>query len=164
MVRTPPESDADTAESIAIHGFKPLVRIGNVTYRVGRLRYGQYEVVRILDDVRLGTFDCYPTLTVTSATIHPAFILNIARAAARAARPSWIRRITHAIRLRASDPPVNNLETPEGPTDSEVATGGGAGAPPTHETAAPPTHETTAPPTHKTAAENVTLQKPDEKG
>jgi hypothetical protein len=106
MVRTPNESDVENAESISIHGFKPLVRIGNVTYRIGRLRYGHYEVVRILDDVRLGTFQCFPTLTVTSATIHPAFILNIARAAARAARPSWIRRITHAIRLRTSGPPA----------------------------------------------------------
>jgi hypothetical protein len=112
-------NESENAESFAIHGFKPLVRIGNVTYRIGRLRYGHYEVVRILDDVRLGTFQCFPTLTVTSATIHPAFILNIARAAARAARPSWIRRITHAIRLRASDnpPPSTNADPP--PSDPD---------------------------------------------
>ena len=111
MGQTPNETALANAETFAIHGFKPLIRIGNVTYRIGRLRYGHYEVVRILDDVRLGTFQCYPALTVTSATIHPAFILNIARTAARAARPSWIRRITHAIRLRTSDPAVSNAET-----------------------------------------------------
>jgi hypothetical protein len=70
-----------------------------VTYRIGRLRHGEYEVVRILDDVRIGTFECSPNLTVTSSSIHPAFILSIARAAS--ARPSWVRRMAHALRGRS---------------------------------------------------------------
>ena len=78
--------------------FKSLIRFGNVTYRIGRLRHGEYEVVRILDDVRIGTFGCFPELTVTSATIHPTFILKIARAAARTTGTSWIRRLAHAFR------------------------------------------------------------------
>ncbi len=105
------EPSGHGAESVPLDSFKPLVRIGNVTYRIGRLRYGHYEVVRILDEVQLGTFECYPTLTVTSSIIHPAFILGIARAAARSARPSWIYRISHALRRHSSAPP--SAETPE---------------------------------------------------
>ncbi|HVR20473.1 MAG TPA: hypothetical protein VMS65_12270 [Polyangiaceae bacterium] len=78
--------------------FKSLIRFGNVTYRIGRLRHGEYEVVRILDDVRIGTFGCFPELTVTSSSIHPAFILKIARAAARSSGASWIQRLAHALR------------------------------------------------------------------
>ena len=78
--------------------FKSLIRFGNVTYRIGRLRHGEYEIVRILDDVRIGTFACLPNLTVTSSNIHPAFILSIARAAV--ARPSWVRRVAHALKRR----------------------------------------------------------------
>ena len=85
-------------ESGAPRSFKTLIRFGNVTYRIGRLRYGHYEVVRILDDARLGTFQSFPCLTVTSTTIHPAFILKIARAAARGASASWNERIAHVLR------------------------------------------------------------------
>lgn len=81
--------------------FKTLIRFGNVTYRIGRLSRGQYEVVRILDDVRLGTFESYPSLTVTSSSIHPSFILRIAQAAMRGASPSFIARLAHAIRRKS---------------------------------------------------------------
>ena len=81
--------------------FKTLIRFGNVTYRIGRLSRGQYEVVRILDDVRLGTFESYPSLTVTSSRIHPSFILKIAQAAMRGARPSFIERLAHAMRRKS---------------------------------------------------------------
>jgi hypothetical protein len=90
-----PDQDRAPATPLA---FKSLIRFGSVTYRISRLRHGEYEVVRILDDVRIGTFGCFPELTVTSSSIHPAFILKIARAAARTARTSWIRRLAHAFR------------------------------------------------------------------
>jgi hypothetical protein len=95
MSKEIPDQDRARATPLA---FKSLIRFGNVTYRIGRLRHGEYEVVRILDDVRIGTFGCFPELTVTSSSIHPAFILKIARAAARTARTSWIRRLAHALR------------------------------------------------------------------
>src|SRR5262249_54871838 len=98
MAKAPEQGRNDTSP----RSFKPLIRFGNVTYRIGRLSYGEYEVVRILDDVRLGTFESYPCLTVTSATIHPSFILKIAHAAASAARPSFIERLAHAFRRRNS--------------------------------------------------------------
>jgi hypothetical protein len=115
--------------------FRSLIRFGNVTYRIGRLRHGEYEVVRILDDVRIGTFQSEPQLTVTSSSIHPAFILSIARAAARSARTSWVKRVAQALRRR---------------TISGVIPRVGADAPSDPE----PSEE----------EEIVTLQKPEEKG
>jgi hypothetical protein len=93
-------ADPREGESGAPRSFKTLIRFGNVTYRIGRLRYGHYEVVRILDDARIGTFQSFPCITVTSANIHPAFVLKIAHAAARGASASWIERLALALRGR----------------------------------------------------------------
>jgi ribosomal protein L12E/L44/L45/RPP1/RPP2 len=144
MTNESPDHEADAAPLT----FKTLVRFGNVTYRIGRLSHGEYEVVRILDDVRIGTFGCFPQLTVMSSSIHPAFILKIARAAARASRPSWIRRLAHALRgKRVSE--IRSRVGPVAPTasDGEESHGGeshgGQG---------------------EREEEIVTLQKPEEKG
>src|SRR6185503_1743991 len=96
-------TDGSVDEGVEEHAprtFKTMIRFGNVTYRIARLRYGHYEVVRILDDAQLGTFQSYPFLAVTSARIHPAFILKIAQAAAQGAKPSWIERLALALRRR----------------------------------------------------------------
>ena len=114
-----PDQDPAPATPLA---FKSLVRFGNVTYRIGRLRHGEYEVVRILDDVRIGTFGCFPELTVMSSTIHPTFILKIAWAAARTTRTSWIRRLAHAFRGKPGSE-VRRLGDPaaQGPESSSEA-------------------------------------------
>lgn len=127
MRNRPNDPSGHRAEAGPIDSFKPLIRVGNVTYRIGRLRYGHYEVVRILDEVQLGTFECYPTLTVTSSIIHPAFILSIARAAARAARPSWIYRISHALRRHSSAPPIDESSPAEKTEDDADTAVGGTG-------------------------------------
>lgn len=87
-----------TSEPIA---FKPIVRIGVVSYRVARLTFGEYEIVRILDDRRIGTFRSFPAFEVTSSVIHPAFVRGIARAAAKGTRASWVERLEYAWRRRA---------------------------------------------------------------
>jgi len=121
MTNESPDHEANVAPLT----FKTLVRFGNVTYRIGRLRHGEYEVVRILDDVRIGTFGCFPQLTVTSSSVHPAFILKIAWTAVRASRPSWIRRLAHALRgKRVSE--IRSRVGPVAPTasdeDAEIVT------------------------------------------
>jgi hypothetical protein len=80
--------------------FKPIVRLGSVAYRVTRLEPGTYEIVRIVDDRRMGTFRSVPTFQVTSSEIHPAFVRKIAALAAKAARPSFAERIASAWRGR----------------------------------------------------------------
>jgi hypothetical protein len=110
-------------EPSAPAAFRSLIRYGNVTYRIGRLHRGEYEVVRILDDVRIGTFQAEPRLTVTSSSIHPAFILSIARAAA--SRTSWVKRVAHALRRRTISgviPRVSTDPPDEGETNEEIVT------------------------------------------
>ena len=106
-------------EPAAPTAFRPLIRFGNVTYRIGRLRRGEYEVVRILDDIRIGTFQSEPQLTVTSSSIHPAFILSIARAAA--SRTSWVKRVAHALRRRTISGVIPRVgaDAPDGGEASE---------------------------------------------
>jgi hypothetical protein len=115
MVKESPEPRFDEG---APRSFKSLIRFGNVTYRIARLSYGNYEVVRILDDVQMGTFRSYPCLTVTTASIHPSFILKIAQAAARAARPSWIERLAVAMRRKSEIRPRTRAEIDENPDPS----------------------------------------------
>jgi hypothetical protein len=80
--------------------FKPIVRVGVVSYRVTRLAFGKYEVVRIHDDRRVGTFRSFPEFEVTSAVTHPAFVRQIARAAMRGKRANWAERLAFAWRRR----------------------------------------------------------------
>ena len=80
--------------------FKPIVRMGGVSYRVTRLAFGRYEVVRILDDRQMGTFRSFPEFEVTSSVTHPTFVRQIARAALRGKRASWTERLAFAWRRR----------------------------------------------------------------
>ena len=73
--------------------FKPILRLGSIAYRVTRVALGEYEIVRVADDRRLGTFRSFPSFEVTSFTIHPALVRQIARAAATGAPPRLTERI-----------------------------------------------------------------------
>jgi hypothetical protein len=78
--------------------FKTMIRFGAQSYRVTRLRFSEYEIVRIVDDQQLGVFRSFPRVEVVSATIHPAFVLKIACAAARGTRAGWLERLALAWR------------------------------------------------------------------
>lgn len=89
-------------EPMAPQSFKTMIRFGSESYRVTRLRCSEYEVARIVDDQRLGVFRSFPRVEVVSATIHPAFLLKIACAAAKGTRAGWLERLAHAWRHRGS--------------------------------------------------------------
>jgi len=72
---------------------KGMVLVGGKTYRIVRLEPGQYEVVRILDDARVGTFSTQPKLLVTSHTIELTLMTQIARSALMGGKLSWIGRL-----------------------------------------------------------------------
>jgi len=73
---------------------KGMVQVAGTTYRIVRLGQGQYDVVRILDDQRVGTFRSFPRVEVTNSTIEPALMREIARAAIQGAKTSWVGRLT----------------------------------------------------------------------
>jgi len=72
---------------------KGMVLVGGKTYRIVRLGRGEYEVVRILDDVRVGTFSTQPKLQITSNTIELPLMTEIARSALMGGKLSWMGRL-----------------------------------------------------------------------
>ncbi|HET9958639.1 MAG TPA: hypothetical protein VFQ61_29300 [Polyangiaceae bacterium] len=77
------------ASAKAVRG---MVLVGGVTYRIVRLAAGSYSVIRILDDVEVGRFECAPKLRVERTCIDPVEFLVIAREAIQTAKTSWVGR------------------------------------------------------------------------
>ena len=73
---------------------KGMVQVAGTTYRIVRLGQGQYDVVRILDDLKVGSFVSFPRVEVTSSSIEPVLMREIARAAIQGAKTSWVGRLT----------------------------------------------------------------------
>jgi len=72
-----------------------MVQVRGVTYRVERLEPQHYAVVRLLDDVEMGTFRTLPALRLEPRGCDDDLFLEIARAALRFARTSgMIRAVT----------------------------------------------------------------------
>ena len=69
---------------------KGMVQVSGVTYRIVRVRAGQYEVVRLLDDVRVGAFAL--GMQAQALCGAPELIREIARVALQGGRTSWLPR------------------------------------------------------------------------
>ena len=69
-----------------------MVQVRGVTYRVERLEPQHYAVVRLLDDVEMGTFRTLPALRLEPRGCDDDLFLEIARAALRFARTSGMMR------------------------------------------------------------------------
>ncbi len=76
-----------------MHYTKGMVQVAGTTYRIIRAVSGQYEVVRIIDNRRVGTFVTDPKLQVTSHTVERSIMMDIALSALRTGRTTWIRRL-----------------------------------------------------------------------
>jgi hypothetical protein len=72
---------------------KGMVQVHSVTYRIVRLRAGQYEVVRLLDDARVGMFSLGSQTEAVCDGAAPELIREIARAALQGGRTSWVPRM-----------------------------------------------------------------------
>jgi hypothetical protein len=72
---------------------KGMVQVAGTTYRVVRLSRGLYQVVRILDDVPVGTFHKGTSVEVSAHGIEVELLKEIARAAIHGAKTSWVGRL-----------------------------------------------------------------------
>lgn len=72
---------------------KGMVQVSGATYRIVRLGPGEYEVVRLLDDARVGTFRSFPRVEVLTSQIDATLMRLIARAAVQGAKTSWVGRL-----------------------------------------------------------------------
>jgi hypothetical protein len=74
---------------------KGMVQVHSVTYRIVRLSAGHYEVVRLLDDVRVGKFTLGTRREAIVEGAAPDLIRQVARAAVQGGRTTWApRRMT----------------------------------------------------------------------
>lgn len=67
-----------------------MVQLFGTTYRVLRARSGCYEIVRIRDDVLVGSFSCGLTLSVTPLAVDAGLMKQLARAAVYRGKTSWM--------------------------------------------------------------------------
>lgn len=71
---------------------KGMVQVHGRTFRIVRVARGQYEVVRILDDKRMGAFSNDPTLKIADGE-HQELVREVARTAIQGGKTSWVGRL-----------------------------------------------------------------------
>jgi len=71
---------------------KGMVQVRSITYRIVRVHAGQYEVVRVLDDVRVGKFSLGARGEAIIEGDAPDVIREVARTALQGGRTTWAPR------------------------------------------------------------------------
>jgi hypothetical protein len=75
---------------------KGMVQVLGSTYRVVRVGFGIYDVVRLLDDAQVGRFRTVPQPIVESTVLDPDLMGEVMRAAIQGAKTSWVGRLSIA--------------------------------------------------------------------
>jgi hypothetical protein len=75
---------------------KGMVQVSGTTFRIVRVARGHYEVVRILDDTRVGSFWSDPAFRVAEGE-HQDLIREVARCAIQGGKTSWVGRVALAV-------------------------------------------------------------------
>jgi hypothetical protein len=68
---------------------KGMVSFGGNTYRIERINIGHYAAVRLMDDIRIGTFRTGNPLRVEADRSNEDLVYAIARTAVMNAKTSW---------------------------------------------------------------------------
>jgi hypothetical protein len=71
---------------------KGMVQVSGVTFRIVRITRGHYEVIRILDDTRMGSFWNEPMFKVSEGQ-HQELLREVARCAIQGGKTSWVGRL-----------------------------------------------------------------------
>jgi hypothetical protein len=72
---------------------KGMVQVSGTTFRIVRVVHGHYEVIRILDDTRMGSFWSEPTFKVSDCE-HQELLREIARCAIQGGKTTWVGRLS----------------------------------------------------------------------
>jgi hypothetical protein len=72
---------------------KGMVQVEGTTYRIVRLKRGHYKVVRVLDDISVGTFSVGASFEMAPDGIGDDLMKEIARVAIQGAKTTWVGRI-----------------------------------------------------------------------
>jgi hypothetical protein len=71
---------------------KGMVQVAGSTFRIVRVERGRYDVFRILDDSRLGSFWCEPSFAL-SASEDQDLLREVARGAIQGGKCTWVGRL-----------------------------------------------------------------------
>lgn len=71
---------------------KGMVQVAGTTFRIVRIQRGHYEVVRILDDTRLGSFWCEPSFAISESDDRE-LLREVARSAIQGGKTTWVGRL-----------------------------------------------------------------------
>jgi hypothetical protein len=75
---------------------KGMVQVSGSTYRVVRIGFGVYDVIRLLDDAQVGRFRTVPNASIESTALDQELMTEIVRAAIQGAKTSWVGRLSIA--------------------------------------------------------------------
>jgi hypothetical protein len=99
-----------------------MLQVRGVTYRIERTAPHTYSIVRLLDDVEVGTFRTLPMLRIHSAQIELGLLRDVVRAALRSARTS---AVMHAAPVFQPEPdnapsaaPSSTVPPPQSPSSA----------------------------------------------
>jgi hypothetical protein len=81
-----------------------MVSWGDSTYRIERIAPATYAIVRISDDVRVGTFRTGKTIETKAQGIEPSLCEKLARAAVQTAKTSWVHNPSPKPQTREREP------------------------------------------------------------
>jgi len=71
---------------------KGMIQVQGTTYRIVRIKRGSYSVVRVLDDVVVGSFTAGSSVEVSPQAIDETVLREIARLAIQGAKTTWLGR------------------------------------------------------------------------
>jgi len=91
-----------------------MVQFLNTTYRIMKVDHCSYEVIRLLDDASVGTFEIGQRLCVHPIGVAHDLLLQIAMTALKQAKVSWTRVATPSSRPSGTvpRPPRNRASCP----------------------------------------------------
>lgn len=69
---------------------KGMVQVFGTTYRVVRITPGTYDVVRLLDDAKVGQFRLGPPMEIRAQGIELDLMRKVAKAAVQQAKTTWV--------------------------------------------------------------------------
>ena len=99
-----------------------MLQVRGVTYRIERTEPHCYAVVRLLDDIEVGTFRTRPTLRIRTAQIDLTILRDIVRAALRSARTSAVMHAAPVFQPDDESAPSNAPMAPRSPSSSPPPT------------------------------------------
>src|SRR4051812_18172614 len=70
---------------------KGMVQVSGVTYRIVKVEQGRYEVIRILDEAKVGAFETMPRLRIYAVGAELELVRRITMTALKQAKISWAR-------------------------------------------------------------------------